>query len=62
METAVSCKIKVNNMPVMRDRHGFMVVRRDERSAELWYYGTYSSESTATEIAVEIGNGFVVEI
>ena len=42
------------------DKEGYLVVRRDNDSA-LWYYGLYDFEETAREVAIEIGNGLVLE-
>lgn len=39
----------------------FMVVRRAE-DATLWYYGVYQEYEAAESVAVEIGNGFVVQL
>lgn len=55
----------INNVP-LNVRNGkyddrFMVVRRGE-DASLWYYGIYEDEQKATDVAIEIGNGFVVQI
>lgn len=38
----------------------WLVVRRDEESAELWYYGVYDDEEMAYSVAQEIGNGVVL--
>ena len=55
-------EIKINNLPDKIVRR-YVVVRRcdDEDVVSLWYYGQYSSLHKANEVAVEIGNGFVVE-
>ena len=39
----------------------FMVVRRAE-DAMLWYYGVYQTYEEAASAAIEIGNGFVVQL
>ena len=59
----MKAEIKINNLPdriVCR----YMVVRRcdDEDVVSLWYYGQYKALKQANEVAVEIGNGFVVEV
>jgi hypothetical protein len=51
--------VKINNLPDYDDA-GFMVVRQDD--GELWYYGTYETEERAKEVAIEIGNGAVIEV
>lgn len=57
----MKAEIKINNMPdkiICR----YVVVRRcDEDGLSLWYYGQYNKEEQAEEVALEIGNGFVVE-
>lgn len=50
--------IKVNNAPEIKAP--YVVVRRAEDSS-LWYYGQYKDKETATQVAVDIGNGFVAE-
>ena len=59
----MKAEIKINNMPnkiVCR----YVVVRRcdDEDVVSLWYYGQYNALKQASEVAVEIRNGFVVEV
>ena len=59
----MKAEIKINNLPdkiVCR----YMVVRRcdDGGVVSLWYYGQYKTLKQANEVAVEIGNGFVVEV
>ena len=55
-------EIKINNLP-NKITYPYMVVRRcdDEDVVSLWYYGQYKALKEANEVAVEIGNGFVVE-
>ena len=60
MNEYIYCRAKINNMPESK-KHGYMVVRRDADSS-LWYYGTYSSDEKAYEVAVETGNGIVLEV
>lgn len=56
----MKAEIKINNLPE-EIRHKYIVVRRME-DASLWYWGAYDDENSATAVAVEIGNGFVVEV
>ena len=42
-------------------RHNYIVVRRDEETAKLWWYGSYETEEKANRVAVEIGNGIVLK-
>lgn len=53
----------INNLP-REDLYGFMVARlcHSESKPELWYYGTYESEERANEVAMELGNGVVLEV
>jgi len=53
---------EVNNMPHPITEPGYLVVRRDDHDASLWYYGFYQDLDRAQEIAVEIGNGIALEI
>ena len=57
----MNAEIKINNMPDKIGRR-YVVVRRcdDEDVVSLWYYGQYKTLKQANEVAVEIGNGFVV--
>lgn len=51
---------KVKNTP--KDvKTGWMVARRDDYTAELWYYGVYETEERAQNIALELENGIVLE-
>lgn len=58
----ITAKIHVNNLPHDDFGTGYMVVRRGEHDASLWYYGFYQDKKRAQEIAVEVGNGIVLEI
>lgn len=53
---------EVNNMPHPIMQPGFLVVRRDDHNASLWYYGFYNKIEQAYEAAMEIGNGIVLEV
>ena len=51
---------KVKNTPKIV-KSGWMVARRDDYTAELWYYGVYETEERAQNIALELENGIVIE-
>mgnify|MGYP006992212061 CR=1 FL=1 len=55
--------IYINNLPETISRK-YIVVRRcdDDGKVSLWYYGQYSDRDKALDVALEIGNGFVVEV
>ena len=55
--------IYINNLPETISRK-YIVIRRcdDDGKVSLWYYGQYSDMDMALDIALEIGNGFVVEV
>lgn len=59
----MKAEIRINNMP-NKIVCQYVVVRRcdDEDVVSLWYYGQYKTLKQANEVAVEIGNGFVVEV
>lgn len=56
--------IKIHNLPKGIDdgtyEGMFIVVRRLE-DCSLWYYGSYETYQRAQGVALEIGNGFVVQ-
>lgn len=56
----IYCKIEINNMPRYYE-HGYVVARRDA-DASLWFYSIYQVKEKAHEVAVEIGNGIVLEV
>lgn len=61
MKTEIKVIAEIKNMSEnAKDKDGFLVVRRDD-DASLWYYGLYDFEETAREVAIEIGNGLVLE-
>jgi len=51
---------KIKNTPKVV-KSGWVVARRDDFTAELWYYGTYDTEERAYEVAQELDNGVVLE-
>ena len=59
---AMTVKANIMNMPDLEGKHGFLVVRKDECPSVFWYYGLYDDEMRAESVAVEIGNGIVLEV
>jgi len=59
----MKAEIRINNLPDKIVRR-YVVVRRcdDEDVVSLWYYGQYKALKQANAVAVEIRNGFVVEV
>ena len=53
---------EVNNVPHPITDEGYLVVRRDEYNASLWYYGFYHNIEQAYKVAVMIDNGIVLEV
>lgn len=45
----------------VKNKCGYIVARRAEEDAKLWFYGIYSTEERAREVAIEIKNGVVLE-
>ena len=56
----IEVRVMIHNLP-QTARPGYMVVRRDEYTADLWYYGTFETEERAFEVAQELDNGIVLE-
>ena len=59
----VDCKITIHNVPesiINGSRTGFICARVD--LPNYWYYGCYDTFERATEVAMELGNGIVVEV
>ena len=57
----INAKVSVNNVPEEFESR-YIVARRDENTAYLWYYGEYDSEERAYSVAREIRNGVVIEL
>ena len=53
-------KATVKNTPT-DVKTGWVVARRDDYTAELWYYGRYDDRKQAEDIAIELENGVVLE-
>lgn len=58
--TVMGVTVKINNM-FGDPEFPYMVVRRDEQTAELWWYGSYDTEDRANEVAVKIRDGIVLK-
>ena len=58
----MKCEIQINNMPKAIVLP-YVVARQcdDDDVVSIWYYGQYKTLKQANEVAVEIGNGFVVK-
>ena len=54
----ITADIDIQNMP-RNINHNYLVVRQVD--GDVWYYGQYDSEAKAKEVAIEIGNGLVIE-
>lgn len=52
-------ELKINN--TSKIVYPYVVARRAE-DGSVWYYGQYKALKQANAVAVEIGNGFVVEV
>jgi len=64
MESKIIVSMRINNLPDLGGKSGWLVVRRDDHDERvtLWYYGLYYDKESADMAASEIGNGFVVEV
>ena len=63
MNQELNVTVVIHNIPDYAvNEHGFMVARREDYTAELWFYGLYDTIDEAKSIAVSIGNGIVVQI
>lgn len=58
--TRMMFKATVRNTPD-HVKTGWVVARRDDYTAALWYYGTYDDKKQAEDIAIELENGVVLE-
>ena len=43
------------------EKDGFIVARRSDLDATLWFYGLYTTAERAQQVAIDIGNGVVLE-
>lgn len=57
----ICANININNLPKDIDKNKYMVIRRVDENASLWYYGQYDTEEKATKVAIEINNGLVIK-
>jgi hypothetical protein len=63
IKARIEGKIIIRNVPesiVNGSRTGFVCARVSQ--TELWYYGCYETYERASEVALELGNGIVVEV
>ena len=58
MGKEITVKAIINNMPT-EITYPYLVVRHVED--ELWWYGQYEDYQRASDIALKLGNGFVLE-
>lgn len=59
----LDCKITIHNVPesiANGSRTGFICARVN--LPDYWYYGCYNTLERASEVAMELGNGIVVEV
>lgn len=63
IKARIEGKIIIRNVPesiINGKRAGFVCARVSQ--TELWYYGCYETYERASEVALELGNGIVVEV
>lgn len=58
----MTVNVNIENLPAYAEEaeRGYIVARQD--SGELWFYGLYDGKKQAENVAVEIGNGVVLEV
>jgi hypothetical protein len=54
-------KVELNIRNTSKIVYPYIVARRGE-DGSVWYWGQYKDRAEADKCAVEIGNGFVVEV
>lgn len=54
-------KVELNIRNTSKIVYPYVVARREE-DGSVWYWGQYRDRAEADKWAVEIGNGFVVEV
>ena len=54
-------KVELNIRNTSKIVYPYIVARREE-DGSVWYWGQYRDKAEADKWAVEIGNGFVVEV
>jgi len=57
----INAIVDINNIPKEFESR-YIVARRDENTAYLWYYGEHDSKQVAYSVAREIRNGIVIEL
>ena len=60
MNELIGVTAKINNL-FGDPEFPYIVARRDEQTAELWWYGSYETEERAYDVAVKIGDGIVLK-
>lgn len=56
----INVNAEINNISdYAKGKTGYIVARRSEADAGLWFYGLYETKECAQEVAIEIGNGIV---
>ena len=58
MSELIGVTVKINNL-FGDPEFPYIVARRDEQTAELWWYGSYETEEKANEVAVKLKDGVV---
>ena len=58
MEERIKADVVVRNLPSYELRE-FTVFRAID--AELWFYGSYETRERAREVALELGNGIIID-
>lgn len=56
----ISGTLRINNLPDMTDKSGYMVVTNDH--GDLWYYELYETEERANQAVSEYDNKFIVKV
>lgn len=63
IKARIEGKVIIHNVPesiINGSRTGFVCARVSE--SDLWYYGCYETFERASEVALELGNGMVIEV
>lgn len=63
IQARIEGKVIIRNVPeslINGSREGFVVARVDE--TVMWYYGCYETYERASQVALELNNGIVIEV